>query len=626
MKKVILEKSKRSKKVKGTFLAVFVVTDGMCALGRVDKKTTSSLFLSWSTDGLNFIADPEKVVIKISSTKKEKIKDCENFVISSTEKGHVMTYVRRDRVKERDMIVIAKSKDLYEWTVKSEVYRIDSNHAVILYCKQLDLFSLYRDGLFVRNQLAKTINAWKEKSSLIFTSRHGMFDSDEISIIGGTETRDGLLLIYSSLIKENNKHLLQIGGVLFDAVNPGCILWRSESPLWQGVVETKSKADFITPIGFIYFNDTFLVYWQTKDGEMLLATFPSLFKNIEIYQPRILTRSEKNPIIKTRMDKDWEIMGTFNPAVFKDEDNVLHLFYRALGKDGISRVGYAQSEDGIIITKRLPYPIYEPSFGFGFPNAKTAKGPVGYCPAYYTSGGGWGGSEDPRVVRIGDNLYMTYVAFEGWGSVRMALTYISVDDFKHERWNWKKPILLSPLGEIHKNWVLFPEKINGKFAILHGISPNILIDYLDCFEGFNETMCIKSKAPSGGRDAYWDSKMRGAGPPPIKTSLGWLLLYHAHDRKEPHRYKLGAMILDKNDPTKILYRSAHAILSPDMHYENDGKPGIVYASGAVVIGEDLHVYYGGGDKVVCVATTPLKKFLDYLVSGNAEHYELKKVI
>jgi beta-1,2-mannobiose phosphorylase / 1,2-beta-oligomannan phosphorylase len=85
------------------------------------------------------------------------------------------------------------------------------------------------------------------------------------------------------------------------------------------------------------------------------------------------------------------------------------------------------------------------------------------------------------------------------------------------------------------------------------------------------------------------------------------------------------MILDFDDPTKVLYRSAHPILSPDMDYENNGKPGVVYASGAVVKGNDLYIYYGGADRVVCVATTPLKEFLKYLKTGNAEPYKLKKV-
>ena len=76
------------------------------------------------------------------------------------------------------------------------------------------------------------------------------------------------------------------------------------------------------------------------------------------------------------------------------------------------------------------------------------------------------------------------------------------------------------------------------------------------------------------------------------------------------------MLLDLTDPTKELYRSSAPILSPNAHYENDGKPGIVYACGAVVRDGELYVYYGGADKVVCVATTPLKAFLEALIKGT----------
>jgi predicted GH43/DUF377 family glycosyl hydrolase len=76
------------------------------------------------------------------------------------------------------------------------------------------------------------------------------------------------------------------------------------------------------------------------------------------------------------------------------------------------------------------------------------------------------------------------------------------------------------------------------------------------------------------------------------------------------------MLLDLVDPTKVLYRSRTPILSPDEHYENHGKAGIVYACGAVVRDGKLFIYYGGADKVVCVATTPLKLFLDALLKGS----------
>ncbi|OHA93890.1 MAG: hypothetical protein A3H52_01555 [Candidatus Zambryskibacteria bacterium RIFCSPLOWO2_02_FULL_39_26] len=621
-----ISKPKKLKNTEGIPLAVVSVNGGVCLLEKTLKKTGNHLFLSWSTDGLNFSGDKRQVEIKISPRKKEKIETCSNFSLSGTPTSFIMTYVRAGKTRDKDIFVIAKSKDLYAWTVKSEVIRGDSNQATVVYDKLLDLFILYKDGLFSKCQQTRTLTVWKESHSLLFTSRQGMFDSEHISIIGSLDTKDGLLVIYEASICKDWQTLLQIGGILFDNKDPKRIIWRSEAPLWQGVVELNTKSDKIIPIGFVYFQNSFLVYWTTSGGDLILSSFPSLFKDTDIYQYAILERFEKNPVIEPRTQHDWEVMGTFNPAVFQDEDG-LHLFYRALGSDGISRIGYAYSKDGMHFDKRLPHPVFEPSFGLGFPDARLTTEPIGIHPAYYTSGGGWGGSEDPRVVKIDGDIYMSYVAFEGWNSVRVAITSIRVEDFKAGKWKWRNPKLISPEGEVHKNWVLFPEKINNKFAILHGIAPEILVDYIDSINDFQGY--IKSPRPAGpqpGPPDSWDNILRGAGPPPLKTDLGWLLFYHAHGIQEPHKYKLGAMILDINEPSKILYRSKHSILCPDMHYENKGKPGVIYASGAVIKDGELRIYYGGGDRVVCIATTPLPEFLNYLKTGEPDCYELNKVL
>ena len=156
-----------------------------------------------------------------------------------------------------------------------------------------------------------------------------------------------------------------------------------------------------------------------------------------------------------------------------------------------------------------------------------------------------------------------------------------------------------------------------------------MIEYVDSLEYFDGTKFINSPRPEGtpqpGRENQWDGLVRGAGPPPIKTNFGWLLLYHAIDIREPGKYKLGAMILDAQNPTHVLYRTPHPILSPDEVYENNGKPGVVYASGAVIKNDHLYVYYGGADRVTCVATAPLDEFLAYVRSGKTKNvYHLKK--
>jgi predicted GH43/DUF377 family glycosyl hydrolase len=333
----------------------------------------------------------------------------------------------------------------------------------------------------------------------------------------------------------------------------------------------------------------------------------NLYKKRNVPKNLTLTRYENNPVITPKPYSKWETVATFNPAAVKDDEGFVHLLYRAIGDDGVSRIGHAKSSDGVIFRDKSSFPVYV-STPSSCDNDKTPKY---YDTTMYASGGSWGGCEDPRAVVIDGRVYMTYTAFDGWQSVRIALTSISMEDLKANKWNWKKPKFISSASEVNKNWVLFPEKVNGKFAVLHSISPEIKIDYIDDLD-YIEEKYIKSTAPSGGRKNSWDNWMRGAGSPPVKTDIGWLLLYHAMDKNDPNKYKVGCMILDLNDPTKILYRSNKPLFEPIASYENDGKPGVVYASGSLILGDDLFVYYGGGDKNVCVAKTPLKPLLTWL--------------
>ncbi len=631
--------STKIKKSGGYPLAVTGVNGQVCMLvrmdppapssgGRAGKKTTSSLSILWSNNGLDFLPNSKRVSLQNLSGKAEKIKICHGFSLSRTPNGFVLTYVREAVSKKKAMLVVARSNDLYKWKIMSEIPADDSSHATVVYDKAKDKFELYRDGLFIKNQSATTLSLWRERPSFIFTSRNGQFDAEKLSIMGSVITPDGILLLYDASVLHNSKTLLQVGGIIFDINNPKRVIWRGGMPIWQAVVEANEKSLPITPLGFATLRKHFFIYWLSADGGVIVAKIPILFKEIEDnkYYPKIFERDKSNPIIESRPHHDWEGEGTFNPTVVEDDEGTIHLLYRAIGRDGISRIGYAKSKDGTNFTKRSLHPVFQPTMGFGLPDPDKIKGPIAYHPAIYTSGGGWGGAEDPRAVLIDDRVYMMYVAFEGWNSVRMALTSISLEDFKKGKWRWKKPTLLSPPGKINKNWLLFPEKIHGKFAILHSIAPKVLVEYVDDPE--NMENFIDSPRPEGpqpGRKNAWDNILRGAGPPPVKTDLGWLLLYHALEKRDSGRYKLGAMILDKDNPTKVLYRSAHPILSPDMDYENEGKPRVVYASGAVIRGDDLYIYYGGGDKVVCVATTPLKEFLRYMVTGNAKSYQLKKV-
>jgi predicted GH43/DUF377 family glycosyl hydrolase len=330
-----------------------------------------------------------------------------------------------------------------------------------------------------------------------------------------------------------------------------------------------------------------------------------------------LERFDGNPILEPKPGHWWESRQTFNPGVILLEDKI-HILYRAIGDDGISRLGYAVSKEGFEIEERLEHPVYQ--------HPVTSPEFTIYS---YSSGGSFGGSEDPRIVRVGneDVLYMTYTACDE--GLRVGLTLIRVKDFLDRKWEWSPPRLISPPGEVHKNWVIFPEKIKGKYAILHSLSPQISISYLDSLD-LKPGSYLTSYHNGGngiGREKFWDSIVRGAGPPPIKTKLGWLLFYHAISLCEPYKYKIGAILVNLEDPRQVVRCSATPVLEPAMVYEHSGfKPGVVYLSGAVVKDGKLLLYYGASDSYVCVASCGLEDFLAALMEGGRDIFVETQVL
>ncbi|MFC1751575.1 hypothetical protein ACFLY5_00310 [Patescibacteria group bacterium] len=335
-------------------------------------------------------------------------------------------------------------------------------------------------------------------------------------------------------------------------------------------------------------------------------------------------KHDGNPIITPQPYHSWESKATFNPAALYSEGKV-HLLYRAIGDDDISVLGYVSSGDAFSVDERQTFPAYIPPAQDGHFADRYSLTHISSI-SYLSGGGGNGGCEDPRLVLIDDMVYMTYTAFDGWGSLRMALTSISINDFLKKKWNWKKPVLISKPGEIHKNWVLFPEKVNGKYAILHCVCPDVLVEYFDDLDFENREYIESCYRPRDGKQECWDNWIRGAGPPPIKTKEGWLLIYHAMDRRDPNRYKMGAMLLDINNPSKILYRTNKPFLEPDEWYENEGlKAGVSYCCGAIVKDGELIIYYGGADMVSCVAKANLDEFLDKMIQNVIPTMKHRKI-
>ncbi len=349
-------------------------------------------------------------------------------------------------------------------------------------------------------------------------------------------------------------------------------------------------------------------------------------KNIQL----VLERFEGNPILRPNPQNRWETKAVFNPGAIYEQGKV-HIIYRAIGDSNVSVLGYASSIDGFHIDERLDKPIYVPreSFeGAGLVYPVESDPQVIYVFAedeeeeeeiYVSGGGGLGGCEDPRLTKIDDRVFMTYVAFDGYSPPRIALTSIYIDDFLARNWQWKKPVLISPPGVVNKNACILPEKIKSKYVIFHRIFPNILIDFVDDLDFDGTTRWLKGEFKIRPRAAYWDSRKVGAGAPPIKTNDGWLLIYQAIGECDPGRYKIGAMLLDLKDPTRVLARSGEPILEPEVWYENEGwKAGVIYPCGAVVIEDRLLVYYGGADRVACVASVKLNGFLEKLTTNHKE--------
>lgn len=419
------------------------------------------------------------------------------------------------------------------------------------------------------------------------------FVSEEICFLNIIPVNSGLLLFYSMSALP-----FSLGVSLLDK-DANSILGQRFEPLWRNgelvkVLSIKKVRQTIK-FDFELAEEQLSIYFSVQD---LLAT---------MQKHSVLKKPIQNPILKPDPSSAWESQAVFNPGVLL-LDNKIHFIYRAIGHDGQSVLGYAASSDGIHIDTRLPAPI--------FPMQDLHVHHHGEKKTQYHSGGNCCGVEDPRLVKIEDTIYMSYTVFDGYHAPGIYLTSISVKSFLEHNWCWTQPVRLSAQKEIHKNWVIFPLLMQDGYAILHSITPTIQIDYFASLD-FTVTPQIKSKYASEDRTQVWDSWVRGVGPVPLYVNEGWLVLYHAMDHRDPNRYKLGAMILDHQDPTKILYRASTPLLEPNEHYENEGfKSGVLYSCGAIIKDQQLFVYYGGADTVVCVAFADINLVIEQIKQGS----------
>lgn len=215
------------------------------------------------------------------------------------------------------------------------------------------------------------------------------------------------------------------------------------------------------------------------------------------------------------------------------------------------------------------------------------------------------GIEDCRVTQIGGHYYLTYTAVSKWG---YGVGMISTEDWQH----FTRHGMIFPPN--NKDCALFPEKVGERYFALHrptlggtGLGGNnIWISQSPDLLHWGEHTCLLTTRPG-----MWDSARVGAGAAPTRTEAGWLEMYHGAD--EQNRYCLGAVLLDLDDPTKVIARSEKPLMEPLAEYEINGFFGnVVFTNGVIENGDTLTVYYGASDLVVCGATFSIKEILDTL--------------
>lgn len=334
--------------------------------------------------------------------------------------------------------------------------------------------------------------------------------------------------------------------------------------------------------------------------------------------------SVKKQLLLEPTEHKFENHGVFNPACI-EADGKMHLFYRATSKGNYSTIGYCRLQTPSQIAERNESPLIIPHHKYESQ-----------------------GIEDPRIVKIDDTYFLTYTAYDGSNALGALATS---KDLK----NFEKQGIITPqmtykefqqcieccegVSEKYlrfvklfyerggadtahklliwdKDVVFFPKKINGKFAFLHRIYPDIQIVYVNDFKelvsGFwREYMFNIKKFTLLESKMHFEASYIGGGCPPIETKDGWLMIYHGvEDTHYGYVYHAGATLLDLNDPTKEIGRLSTPLFSPDLDWEKDGVVNnVVFPTGTILKEDILHVYYGAADKRIGVASMNINELI-----------------
>lgn len=217
------------------------------------------------------------------------------------------------------------------------------------------------------------------------------------------------------------------------------------------------------------------------------------------------------------------------------------------------------------------------------------------------------GIEDCRVSKIDGVWCLTYTQVSSHGVGVGLRTTRDWKEFVHEG------MILPPHN---KDCALFEERIGSKYYALHRpSSPELGGNYIWLAESPDLLHWGRHRCLAHSREGYWDSARVGAGAAPIRTSAGWLAIYHGANRE--NRYCLGALLLDAEDPSRVLARSEEPIMEPLARYEQEGFFGqVIFTNGHILDGDRLTLYYGAADSVICAAHLSVAQILAHLAPSQ----------
>lgn len=334
-----------------------------------------------------------------------------------------------------------------------------------------------------------------------------------------------------------------------------------------------------------------------------------------------MIKIENKGIILEKTALEFENQAVLNPACI-EKDGIVHMFYRAVRTGNFSTIGYCQFKDGKLI-HRKPSPILVPEHDYEKH-----------------------GLEDPRIILLDNVYYLFYVAYDGKnartalatstdlvtfekkGIISSQMSYDKAEDIFKKKVKkiytfFERLYKKSNTNEIllwEKDSFIFPEKIDGKFALIHRILPGIQIAYFDSFKEltnkfwtnyFSKLNKFIILEPKFG----FENSYIGGGCPPIRVSEGWLFIYHAVEEKNDVKtYHAAAILLDAINPQKVIGRLDHPLFSPNESWEKSGDVNnVVFPTTAIINGDKLDIYYGAADSVIGLKTVDLNSLVNELI-------------